>query len=155
MLEFVFRAWEGDHGDMKNEKIVAARKAAEKAVEDMESGPLKRTAFQTILTQLLLSELGSRGSAPPNVGALRSTARRKGGTPRANGTTGRLLSLIDESIFSEPRSLAEIKQTLSEKGFRYRLEDLGTPLKRLVQRKYLRRAQELEGGKKVWKYSNY
>jgi hypothetical protein len=72
---------------------------------------------------------------------------------RANGTTARLLSLINEGVFSQSRSLAEIRQALSERGWQYQPEDLGTPLTRLVQRGYLRRTQESNGGKKLWRYS--
>ena len=71
---------------------------------------------------------------------------------RANGTTARLLCLVDEGVLARSRSLAEIRQALSERGWQYQPEDLGTPLTRLVQRGYLRRAQEPDGGKKLWKY---
>jgi len=50
---------------------------------------------------------------------------------------------------------AEIRQTLLQNGWHYQLADLGTPLTRLVRRKLLRRTQVTDGGKKIWKYSNY
>jgi hypothetical protein len=139
---------------MKHEVIVAARKAAELAVEDMASGPLKTAAFQTILTQLLQREIAT---AHPDLAVptlAKTFTRKKKIGQRVNGTTSRLISLIEEGIFQEQRSLAEIRQLLSERGWHYQLEDLGTPVTRLVRRKVLRRTQVSEGGKRFWKYSN-
>jgi hypothetical protein len=117
----------------------------------MDGGPMQIAAFQTILSHLLQKALGSglvgsaRGLGPSN------KKRRLGGTG-ATGTTARLLNLIDEGVFARSRSLSEIRQALSERGWQYQPEDLGTPLTRLVQRGYLRRTQEPDGGKKLWKY---
>jgi hypothetical protein len=62
------------------------------------------------------------------------------------------MGLVDEGVFAQSRSLAEIRRALSERGWQYQPEDLGTPLTRLVQRGYLKRTQETDGGKKLWKY---
>ncbi len=139
---------------MKTETIVGARRAAEAAVADMSDGPLKIAAFQTILTQLLQQGSANDGPKLPTPAA-RSSVKRKIVGPSSTGTTGRLVTLIEEGIFSQQRSLAEIKQTLAEKGWFYQLQDLGTPLTRLVRRRLLRRTQVAEGGKRIWKYSNY
>jgi hypothetical protein len=143
---------------MKSEAIVAARKAAEAAeaaVQGLPDGPRKTAAYQTILAHFLGLELG--GNRPEADGALtaKTSAREKGAEARGSGTTARLLSLVQEGLFRQQRSLAEIRQTLSEKGWHYKLEDLGTPATRLVRRKYLRRTQVVDGGKTIWKYSNY
>jgi len=139
---------------MEQRALVAARKAAEAAVAEMVDGPLKTAAFQTILTQLLQD--GFAHSSPASVRApqAKASVRKKNGSV-AVGTTARLIGLIDEGIFAQQRSLAEIRRLLSERGWHYRLEDLGTPLTRLVRRRLLRRVQDVEGGKKVWRYSNY
>jgi hypothetical protein len=136
----------------ENEKVIAMRRSAELAVDDMATGPLKIAAFQTILTHLLQREFGSKpaGIEPPKAGA-----KRKGNGQHAQGTTGRLLALIDEGVFAEQRTLAEIRQRLLQNGWHYELADLGTPVTRLVRRKLLRRAQVTNGSKKTWKYSNY
>ena len=63
------------------------------------------------------------------------------------------MHLMDDGFFAQPQSLKEIRERLAESGFHYRLEDLGTPLTRLVQRKRLRRSQFVVRGKKIWKYS--
>jgi hypothetical protein len=136
---------------MRLEGIVVARKTAESAVADMDAGPMQIAAFQAILSHLLQKTLpgGVLGSA--NAFKPANKKRSQEGT-RANGTTPRLLGLISEGVFAQSRSLAEIRQALSEHGWQYQPEDLGTPLTRLVQRGYLRRTQEQKGGKKLWKY---
>lgn len=139
---------------MEQRVLVAARKAAENAVAEMPDGALKTAAFQTILTQLLQSEFAHSSQASLRSPGIKASVRKKNGSG-AEGTTGRLISLIDEGIFAQQRSLAEIRQLLSERGWHYRLEDLGTPFTRLVRRRLLRRVQAAEGGKKIWKYSNY
>jgi len=134
---------------MRQEEIVEARKKAEAAVADMPDGGLKVAAFQTILAQLLQAfpqMMRSNGAAH---------APKRNTTKIAVGTTSRLMALADEGIFAQQRSLGDIKRILSERGWHYRLEELGTPLTRLVRKKHLRRTQVVEGGKKIWKYSNY
>jgi hypothetical protein len=136
---------------MRLEGIVVVRKKAENAVADMDAGPLQIAAFQKILSHLLQKAPGGGVVGSPNAFTSAIRKRRLNGK-RANGTTPRLLSLITEGVFSQSRSLAEIRQALSERGWQYQPEDLGTPLTRLVQGGYLRRTQEPSGGKKLWKY---
>ena len=81
--------------------------------------------------------------------------KKKPGARVSSGTTSRLHSLVTEGVFEQQRSLAEIRQILAERGWHYRLEDLGTPVMRIVRQKQLRRTQVTEGRKKIWKYSNY
>jgi hypothetical protein len=140
--------------NVNQELLMAARKRAEGSVADMPDGPLKIAAFQTILTQLLQKELNQFGVASSPTSSTRSQAKKKGPI-LSGGTTSRLLGLLEEGIFVRQRSLAEIRQILSERGWHYQPEDLGTPVTRLVRRRQLRRSQVTEGGKKLWKYSNY
>jgi hypothetical protein len=65
------------------------------------------------------------------------------------------MALVEEGIFLEQRSLSQIRQTLAERGFHYTLEELATPLTRLVRRKHLRRVRVSDGGKKTWRYSTF
>jgi len=145
---------------MEVEKLVSARRAAEAAVQDMGDSPLKTAAFATILAQLLQQELPTNTNRTPSLTAPASrpsVTRKKGAGPKRDGTTARLLNLVDEGFFNEQRSLAEIKNVLAERGWHYQLESLGTPVTRLVRskHKYLRRTKVAEGGKKLWKYSKY
>jgi hypothetical protein len=143
---------------MEVEKLVNARRAAEAAVQDMVDGPLRTTAFATILAQLLQQELPTNRMTPLTASAGRPSPRRKKvAGQRSDGTTARLLNLVEEGFFSHQRSLAEIRNVLAERGWHYQVEDLGTAVTRLVRpdRKCLRRVKVAEGGKKLWKYSNY
>ncbi len=142
---------------MELEKLISARRAAEAAVEDMTDPQLKNTAFATILAHQLKEDrvrLEPSAMAPSRS---KSPAAKKAPGQRRDGTTARLLDLVEENFFRQPRSLAEIRNALAEKGWHYQMEALGTPVTRLVQskNKYLRRTQVAEGGKKLWKYSNY
>jgi len=134
------------------EQLIGTRKRAEESVADMADGELKRLTYQTILDNLvrqLLSE--STGNAGRKT-VVRPNSRA-GSKP--GGTTSRILALIDDGFFVQPRTLGDLRQALAEKGFHYRFEDLGTPLTRIVRRKELRRTQTIVSGKKVWRYSNY
>jgi hypothetical protein len=133
------------------EALKKARQTAEDSVSDMAEGELKAATYQTILAQLVQRALSQAASEPKLTSGVQSGKVVR----KLTGTTSRILSLLDEGFFDEPRSLAQIRETLAETGFHYRLEDLGTPLKRLVQRKQLRRSQAVIRGKKVWRYSTY
>jgi hypothetical protein len=143
---------------MEVEKLISARRTAEAAVQDMADGPLRTTAFATILAQLLQEQLPTNRVASLAAPAGRpSASRRKGAGQRRDGTTSRLLNLVDEGFFNQQRSLSEIRSALAERGWHYQVEALGTPVTRLVRskHKYLRRTKVAEGGKKLWKYSKY
>ena len=130
--------------------LLKARETAEAAVADLPAGELKMVTYQTILSQLVQHALNR--DARERDTAVKTPTGKVG--RKSSGTTGRILGLIDEGFFDQPRSLADIKEILAERGFHYRLEDLGTPLTRMVQRKRLRRSQTAIRGKKVWRYSN-
>jgi hypothetical protein len=133
-----------------HEELVRARDAALAVVSDMPDGPLRTRTYQTILAQLVRHAL----SADKRAQGFDQIPQALVGA-KATGTTSRILNLIDESFFAQPQSLKEIREKLAESGFHYRLEDLGTPITRLVQRKRLRRSQFVVRGKKIWKYSNH
>ncbi|MCU1255236.1 MAG: hypothetical protein JWM83_1535 [Candidatus Angelobacter sp.] len=137
--------------------LIKARKLAEEAVSEMQDAQLKLKAFEVILGSLL-----NRAPAPVDKeqkrevsGAIvRDGTRRDASGPSPSSIAGRVMSLSDEDFFFEQRSLGEIQRKLAERGWHYSQEVLSTPLKRMVQQKLLRRAQVLEGGKRIWKYSN-
>jgi hypothetical protein len=135
---------------MEHQFIVDARRTAENAVADMPEGALKTAAFQTILAQLLQNHEAETGR-PASLQFETTRPKTKARVP--GGTTGRILGLINEGIFDQQRSLAEIRHALSERGWHYNLEDIGTPVTRLVRRRLLRRSQVSAGGKKIWKYA--
>jgi hypothetical protein len=130
-----------------SEAITKAEKITQKVAE-----ALRPWAFQTVLNELL--QRGREKGAVPR-DAERKSARKGAASTGGSGTTARLLGLAEEGVFVEQRSLSEIRQILGEKGFHYSLEELGTPLTRMVRRRDLRRVRVAEGGKKIWRYSNY
>ena len=141
---------------MLDKKLLDVRKTAESAVADMADGPLKITAFETILRHLLGAsqekELSDQ-AAPPAERGIPKKNRSGGAAP--TGTSARIMSLADDNFFKVQRSLAEIQAGLAERGWHYEQNNLSTPLARLVRRKLLRRTQVLDGSKSVWKYSIY
>ena len=137
---------------MEQATLVSVRKVAEESVMDMAEGPLKIAAFQTVFGKLL--DRSFSNTSTTNRSSAHSSSRAKSSGP-LKGTTERLVSLISEGFFGEPKTLTDIKQALAEKGWHYRLGDLGTPVARLVRRKDLRRTQGMSGAKKLWRYSNY
>jgi hypothetical protein len=137
---------------VSQDDLVKARNAAVAVVSDMPDGPLKDSTYQTILSELVQYAL-AHAARESDQAAVRSRKGKVGGKP--TGTTPRLLNLIEEGFFAQPRSLTEIRESLDERGFHYRLEDLGTPLRRMVRRRHLRRSQAAVHGKKIWRYSNY
>jgi hypothetical protein len=142
---------------MEIERLIDARRAAEAAVQDMADDQLKNTAFATILAHQLQQQSAPGQQVSPVPPRVKLPAAKKSVGQRRDGTTARLLGLIEENFFRQPRSLAEIRSALAERGWHYQVEALGTPVTRLVQskHKYLRRTQASDGGKKLWKYSNY
>lgn len=135
---------------MKLEGLIEARTLAEAAVGDMADGPLKIAAFETILASLL------RECAAPLTGPRRSDERSPEIKDRKeSGTAGRIMSLATEGFFAHPRSLPEIQEALSQRGWHYPQQNLSTPLTRMVRSRALRRIRTTEGRKTLWKYSAY
>jgi hypothetical protein len=137
---------------MNSSNLIAARRKAEEAVADMSDGPLKIKAFEVILSSLI------SGSAEGSETTEREPASRShpsdGGRPRPPASLAdRVRALADEGFFGEPRSLADIQGKLAEHGWHYAQTNLSTPLIRLVRQRQLRRLQQTEGNKRVWKYS--
>jgi hypothetical protein len=141
---------------MEIKGLVEARKMAEAAVAGMADGPLKMTAFETILRRLL--DADHEAGRPPQATPPARRAWPKGVGPGGvspTGTVSRIMSLADDNFFKVQRSLAEIQTGLAERGWHYGQNNLSTPLARLVRKKLFRRTQVMDGTKKVWKYSVY
>ncbi len=135
---------------MKLERLLEARKLAETAVEGMAEGPLKIAAFETILASLLHESVHALTKLPRD--DERPTKRMDG---KESGTAGRIMSLSPDGFFAQPRSLPEIQEALSQRGWHYPQQNLSTPLGRMVRSRALRRTRISEGGKTLWKYSIY
>jgi hypothetical protein len=142
---------------MKDEVLLNARRRAEEAVRDMQEGPLKVAAFQTILNNLLTRPDASARSAsvklhkPQAQGPLleRAVTRRE----RAS-LPARIRTLKDEDYFKEQRTLPQVREGLGARGWHYAITALSGAMQGLVRKRELRRERVSSGGKRIWKYSN-
>jgi hypothetical protein len=137
---------------MNEAELVAARRKAEESVADMSDGPLKIKAFEVILNSLI-SRIEDRPRAAPRAPASDSAAADVGRSRSPTSLAERVRVLAEEGFLGEPRSLADIQAKLAEHGWHYGQANLSTPLIRLVRQRQLRRLQQAEGNKRVWKYS--
>ena|SRR5437763_1368082 len=142
---------------MKDKPLVDALRRAEEAVKDMQEGPLKIAAFQTILNNLLTRPEASTAAA--SVKRPRAEARgallEGPATKRAPvSLPERILTLKDEGYFKEQRTLPQVREGLGARGWHYATTALSGAMQSLVRRRELRREKVSLGGKKAWKYSN-
>jgi hypothetical protein len=128
--------------------LIQARRRAEQAVKDMDEGPLKIAAFQTILTKLLTDSGASEQTEAPR-------AKLKPSSDRPPRTLNeRILAMRAEGFFKEQQSLSDVRAALGSKGYHYPLTTLSGSMQSLVRKRELRREQVASGAKQVWKYSN-
>jgi hypothetical protein len=138
---------------MNQTDLIAARRKAEESVADMPESPLKIKAFEVILNSLISridggADIKGRSSGPDSPTG-DGVSRPKSPSSLAE----RVGVLAEEGYLGEPRSLADIQTKLAEHGWHYGQANLSTPLIRLVRQRQLRRLQQTEGNKRVWKYS--
>jgi len=142
----------------KVENIQKKIELAQEAVSKVTDESLKTVAFQVVLQRLLTSEepaTGDSGEVPETSKTTQPKKKEKRGQPR--GPKGRIEELIEEGFFSQKRTIGDVKGALAAHGWFHRVEDLNPTLLRLIQEKRLRRIKEpeSEGGKLVWRYSNW
>jgi hypothetical protein len=133
-------------------------KTAEDAVANVSDDALRAVAFQVVLERLLdmdefpefVQELPVDTLSGPEI-----KETKKGRQP--TGPKGRVESLIEDGFFNQKRTIGDVKAALEARTWYHRLEDLQPSLMRLVQEKKLRRIKEpeKEGGKLIWRYSNW
>ena len=131
---------------------------AQEAVSKMADESLKAIAFQTVLQRLLLANEmpGMEGKKASEVGEP-SKPEAKPRSKQPKGIKGRVEELITEGFFTQKRTLGEVKEELERHGWFHPSTDLSPTLLGLVKDKKLRRIKEPEneGGKLVWRYSNW
>jgi hypothetical protein len=131
---------------------------AQEAVANVSDNQLKTIAFQVVLEKLLstdgLPEFAEEFS-PSTLPEPEGKEGKKSKQP--TGPKGRVESLINEGFFNQKRTISEVKAALEARTWYHRQEDLQPSLMRLVQEKKLRRIKEpeKEGGKLIWRYSNW
>lgn len=68
-----------------------------------------------------------------------------------SGLTKKILTLIQEGFFDEPRDISEISKRLRRWGYNKPTTSLSGPLRELVKKNFLDR-DKLDGEKSVYKY---
>ncbi len=133
----------------KRDGLTGAVAEAESAVASVKDPELRRAAFEKVLQHLLEIQAGP-------VKKTKSTAAQGQSKTKAKaGPTGRIADLIDEGFFKKPRSIAEVKAELANRGHHIALTALSTPLQRLCKAKQLRRQKGIASGRGGYGYTNW
>jgi hypothetical protein len=124
---------------------------AEKAVAGVKDPDLKRIAFQKILDELLSG--GSAKTQAPKPTKAAAKPRKATTTTSKGGPKAYIEEMIADGFFrKKPKTLAEVKAELENRGHHIPLTNLSTPMQRLTQRRILRRSK-LDSG--VFAYSEW
>lgn len=133
----------------KKEGLTGAVAEAESAVASVKDPELRRAAFEKVLAHLL--ETQSTPQKKTKSQAAKGKAKRKGKA----GPKGHIEELIDENFFKKPRSLAELKAELANRGHHIPRTSLSGPLQTLCKDKRLRRQKGIAAGKGGFGYTNW
>lgn len=71
-----------------------------------------------------------------------------------SGLKERILELLNESYFEQPKEVNEIKEELGNRGFHYNKNPIMVTLLRLVKKRVLRRIKDIKDGQNIYKYCN-
>src|SRR6266851_4838592 len=125
-------------------ELVTQAEEATRAIKDPE---LRRVAFERVLDDLLSgggTTTQSSARAPKHVE--RST--RRAAIPRkSGGPKGYVRELVDDGFFKKPKTIAQVKAELANRGHHIALTSLSGPLQSLCQDRALRRHRAKSGDK--------
>lgn len=130
---------------------------AERAVASVKDPELKRAAFEKILEDLL----GNRGgltTKPGKANRIRNTApaERRRISKKKSGPQAYVEELVAEEFFKKPKTIAQVKAELENRGHHIPLTSLSGPLQKLFQKRTLRRQKvKTKGNKETFNYSNW
>jgi hypothetical protein len=140
-------------------ELVTQAEEATKAIKDPE---LRRVAFERVLDDLLAGSPGStpseaRSAKPPRRGRGGSGARPTQKAKKSRGPKGYIRQLFDDGFFKKPKTIAEVKAELANRGHHIALTSLSGPLQSLCQERVLRRhkAKSDKGKKVAYNYSEW
>ena len=125
---------------------------AEEAVKSVKDPELKRVAFQKVLDELLSSSSGSKRKKAERARVARSAQNRsKRGGPQAY-----VQEMTEDGFFKKPKTIAQVKAELENRGHHIPLTSLSGPLQKLCQQRTLRRQRTKGTGKKqVFTYTEW
>jgi hypothetical protein len=131
---------------------------AESAVLSVKDPELRRVAFQKVLEDLLEGESNTEQSAhraskktrtvPSDDTKLRKKAK--------GGTQPYIDELFKEGFFKKPKTIANVKAELENRGHHIPLTSMSGPLQRMCQQRVLRRQKiKASGNRQTFGYSNW
>lgn len=125
---------------------------AEEAVKSVKDPELKRVAFQKILDELLSSGSSAQlRKAHKRRARVDSSKKSKSGGPQAY-----VREMRDEGFFKKPKTIAQVKAELENRGHHIPLTSLSGPLQKLCQQRVLRRQRTKGDNKKqVFTYTEW
>ncbi len=128
---------------------------AEEAARVIKDPELRRVAFERVLDDLLSGGgTATQGGARAPKQAERS--KRASAKPKkTSGPKGNVRELIDDDFFKKPKTIAEVKAELANRGHHIALTSLSGPLQTLCQDRLLRRHKAKSGDKAKKTTYNY
>ena len=132
---------------------------AEQAVKNVADPELRRVAFDKILSALL--DQKTIGPQSPLTQKPKTPAKAKQSVPKkVSGPRAYVRELSDEGFFKKPKSIAQVKAELENRGHHIPITSLSGPLQALCQAKVLRRqkteTQNKQGKKQIgYAYSEW
>lgn len=133
-------------------ELVTQAEEATKAIKDPE---LRRVAFERVLDDLL----SGGGAAAPGPGrAAKHPGRPTPGiakSKKSSGPKGYVRALYDDGYFTKPKTIAQVKAELANRGHHIALTSLSGPLQSLCQERVLRRHKAKSGDKAKKPTYNY
>jgi hypothetical protein len=128
---------------------------AEAVVAIVKDPKLREIAFGCVLKHLLGKKKGD--PVEPAVAAPLGRVKKSVRPSSSNGTMAWLNELVSEGFFSQPKSVKQIIQELSNRSHHLRGADLTRQLQQLCHDRMLRRRKQAasEGGKEVFHWSNW
>ena len=136
---------------------------AELAVSAVKDPELRRVAFEKVLDDLLLNAADGPARSAPSPAIAHADAppivkHKTSPNPKAkqSGPQSYIEELVEEAFFGKPKTIAEVKGELENRGHHIPLTSLSGPLQKLCQKKVLRRQKaDGKGSKKSFGYSNW
>lgn len=127
---------------------------AERAVTGVKDPELKRIAFQKILDDLISSKNKINESTASKKTKHRTHAPSAGGGAKG-GPQFYVEEIVSEGFFKKPKTIANVKAELENRGHHIPITSLSGPLQKLCQRKVLRRQRVKSGKKTTFAYSSW
>ncbi len=124
---------------------------AESAVANVKDAELRRVAFERVLNDLLSAgDEASKEKPKATARASRQTSQKP--AKKRGGPQGYVEEMVEDGFFKKPKTIAEVKAELENRGHHIPVTSLSGPMQKLCQKKVLRR-QKPDG--KTFAYSNW